>query len=391
MKHFSAQYIITNTGPLLNRAVVTTDDHGNIISIEDTGGKINERHSLQFHNGIIIPGLVNCHCHLELSHMKGSIGRLGGLGGFIEKVRNTRNNNSDKIISSAAQADAEMYSKGVVLCADICNTSLTFNIKKDSRIKYINLLEVFGIDPDKAVKRLNEIIKVSDKSYEMGLPFFLVPHSVYSMSEPLFRLLKEKNDNNSITSIHFLESAEEISFLANHTGPIIESYRESGLLPSRLETPENHSDAILNLVTRNGNLILVHNTYADRETIRLVKERKNIYWCLCPNSNIYIENKIPPLNLLLDEGCEVVLGTDSLASNYNLDLLGELKTLQINFPELSIENLVKMATINGAKALGEEGVYGTIEPGKKPGLLLLQNVDLQNMKIRHDSYITRLI
>ncbi|MFA5818478.1 MAG: amidohydrolase family protein [Bacteroidales bacterium] len=391
MKRFSAQYIITNSGPPLKRAMITTEDDGTILSIEDTGGDLEEKHSVEFYNGIIIPGFVNCHCHLELSHMKGSIAQGSCLGGFIEQVRNTRDNNSESIIASACSADNEMYSEGIVLCADICNTSLSFNIKKESRICYINLLEVFGIDAEKASRRMDEIIKVAETAEDMNLPFSMVPHSAYSMSLSLLRLLREKSDNNKVTSIHFMETYGEKAFLENHSGPFMASYKLSGLIPSRLETVKSHVDAVLNEITLSGNLILVHNTFADRETIKKIKERKNLFWCLCPNSNIYIENEMPPLDLLIKEDCEIVIGTDSLASNNKLSILEELKTLQLNFPAVSIEELVRWATINGAKALGEEGRFGKIESGKKPGLLLLQNVDLNNMKLLPGSFVTRLI
>jgi aminodeoxyfutalosine deaminase len=374
MKRFSAQYIITNSGPPLKRAIITTEDDGTILCIEDTGGNLEEKHSVEFHNGIIIPGFVNCHCHLELSHMKGSIAQGSCLGGFVEQVRNTRDNNSENIIASAYSADNEMYNEGIVLCADICNTSLSFNIKKESSIRYINLLEVFGIDAEKAGRRMDEIIKVAETAEKMNLPSSMVPHSAYSMSLSLLRLLRGKSDNNKVTSI-----------------PFMASYKLSGLIPSRLETVKSHVDAVLNEITLSGNLILVHNTFADRETIRKIKERKNLFWCLCPNSNIYIENEMPPLDLLIEEDCEIVIGTDSLASNNKLSVLEELKTLQVNFPAVSIEELVRWATVNGAKALGEEGRFGKIESGKKPGLLLLHNVDLNNMKLLPGSFVTRLI
>jgi cytosine/adenosine deaminase-related metal-dependent hydrolase len=391
MKRFSAQYIITNSGPPLKRAVITTEDDGTILSIEDTGGYLEEKHSLEFHNGIIIPGFVNCHCHLELSHMKGSVAQGSSLAGFLGQIRNNRDNNSETIITAAYSADNEMYSEGIVLCADICNTSLSFNIKKESRISYINLLEVFGIDPEKAGRRMDEIIKVAETAENMNLPFSVVPHSAYSLSLSLLHMLRNKTDNNKVTSIHFMETSGEKAFLKNHSGPLMDSFKLSGSIPSGLETVKSHVDAVLNEITLSGNLILVHNTFAGRETIRKIRERKNLFWCLCPNSNIYIENEIPPLDLLIEEDCEIVIGTDSLASNNKLSILGELKTLQLKFPDLSIEELVRWATINGSKALGEDSRFGKIETGKKPGLLLLQNIDLINMKFLPESFVTRLI
>jgi aminodeoxyfutalosine deaminase len=391
MKRFASQYIITNSGPPLKRGVITTDDEGTIISIEDTEGDLREIHSTEFHNGIIIPGFVNCHCHLELSHMKDYTLKGKGLGGFIEYVRGKRELNKEDISSAISAADKYMYKEGVDLCADVCNTSDSFYIKRESRIKYINLLEVFGLDPEKAGRRFNEITKVAQKAREMDLQYSLVPHSAYSMSTTLFRLLRNESLNNKITSIHFMESAGENTFLNYHTGPLMSSYKRSGLLPPRLETASSHTDVILNEITNSGNLILIHNTFADRNTIRMVKKRERLFWCLCPNSNVYIENRIPPLNLLLEEDCELVIGTDSLASNSNLSILDELKTLQFEFSDLSIEDLVSWATINGARALCEEQQFGSIETGKRPGLLLLQNVDLKNMKLLSDSYVTRLI
>ena len=391
MKRFTAQYIITNTGPSLKRAVITAEDDGTIISVEETTGDLQEKHSTEFYNGIIIPGFVNCHCHLELSHMKGSSSKGMGLGSFIEQVRSSRDKNKDKILSSAYSADYSLFKEGIVLCADVCNTSDSFKIKKESRISYLNLLEVFGLDPDKAGKRIDEILNVAKISREMDLPFSLVPHSAYSMSLTLFRLLRNETLNNRITSIHFMETDGEETFLKNQTGSLMTSYQRSGLIPPGLETAKSHAEVVLNEVTKSGNLILVHNTFADINTIRLVMERGNLFWCLCPNSNLYIENRIPPLNLLIEEGCEIVIGTDSLASNNNLSILEELKTLQFNFPDTPVEDLLYWATLNGAKALGEEKRFGSIETGKKPGLLLLENVDLQNMKLLPESFVTRLI
>jgi aminodeoxyfutalosine deaminase len=391
MKYFSAQYILTNSGPPLKRGVITTEDDGTIVKIEDTSGELKEKHSIEFHNGIIIPGFVNCHCHLELSHMKGSVEQGIGLGAFIEQVRNVRTINSENIIAAAKTADIDMYNEGVNLCADICNTSFTFDLKKESRIKYLNLLEVFGIDPERSGHRMTEIIKLSEIAGSMNLPFSIIPHSVYSLSLPLFRLLRKTSRYNKVTSIHFMETAGEMIFLEKHDGPIMSSYRRSGLLPSRLETVKNHVDAVLNEITPAGNLILVHNTFADRETIMNIKKRENIFWCLCPNSNRYIEKVTPPLSLLIDEECEIIIGTDSLASNHKLSIIEELKTLQSEYPSVSLPEMIRWATINGARALGADDIFGKIETGKRPGLLLLQNIDLITMKLHPDSFVTRLI
>jgi len=388
MKHFSSQFIFTNSGPPFKRGVITTHDDGTIISVDDT---LIESQSVEFHNGIIIPGFVNCHCHLEVSHLKGAIAGGKGLAHFIMELRNIRDINAEDILSRAKDADRELYNEGVVLCADICNTDVTFGLKKKSPVRYYNLLEIFGIDPGRTHKRIAEILKVEAEALRHGLQYSLIPHSAYSVSLSLFRYLKEKSKTNRVTSIHFLESEEEKEFLSDHSGPLRESYEKSGIMPEQPETPASHADAILNEVTASGNLILVHNTFADRETIREVNRRRDTFWCLCPASNMYISNKIPPADILISEECDIVIGTDSLASNNNLSIVSELKIIQQHFPDITLEEMIKWATINGARALGEEQNYGTIEPGKKPGLILLEDMDLINLRLLPETTVKRLL
>ena len=282
MKRFSAQYIFTGSGKPLKRGIVTTDDEGVITDVEDTGGLHSEKHSVEFHNGIIIPGFVNCHCHLELSHMKGTAERGRGLSNFILNIRSNRDNGTAEIVSHCEKADTEMFTGGIVLCADISNTSSSLEIKKRSRIRYINLLEVFGIDPEKAQKRIDEIKKVADECISLNLPYSIVPHALYSTSLPLLRLIKEMGAANKVTSVHFMESRGEREFLSSYSGPIADSYRKSGLMPAFPDSAASHSEAVMNEITSSGNLILVHNTFADRETMEMVNKRTNTYWCLCP-------------------------------------------------------------------------------------------------------------
>jgi cytosine/adenosine deaminase-related metal-dependent hydrolase len=391
MKHFSAQYIFTNTSLPLKRAIINAENDGTIVSIDENGVTSKESRSVEFFNGIITPGFVNCHTHLELSHLKGVIPGGKGLVDFLSYMRSSRDEASGEILSAARAADRDLFNEGVNLCVDICNTSLTFDLKKKSRIRYVSLLEVFGIDPAKAEKRIDEINKVSIAASNAGLTHYLVPHSAYSVSLPLLRLLKEKMSQNKVSSIHFMESEDERRFFSDPASPMLRSYSESGLLQSELQIPESHVSAVLNEVTHSGNLILVHNTFADRNTVRKINTRGNTFWCLCPGSNQYIENAVPPLETLLEEECEIVAGTDSLASNKNLSILSELKILQEHFPSINLESLIQWATINGARALDEDNNYGCIKPGMNPGLLVLENLDLVNFRLLPETTVRRLL
>jgi cytosine/adenosine deaminase-related metal-dependent hydrolase len=392
MRYFSAQYIFTNSGPPLKRAVICAEDDGTIVSVTDNNGILEEMHSVEFHNGIIVPGFINCHCHLELSWMKNKIEGGRGLGSFLSELNAVRTLNSSLNPENEIKAaDRKMAEEGVVVCADICNTDSTFSIKTKSRIKYINLLEIYGIDPAKAEKRLEEIMRVSEKADEHRLEWYLVPHSVYSVSLPLFRSLKEKTMSNRITSVHFLESEDERDLISERSGRLMEAYSKI-LSPSSVINPaENHVSAVVNEITGSGSLILVHNTYISKEDIRQLGGRGALFFCLCPNSNLNIEGKLPPLSLLKNENCEVVIGTDGLSSNRELSMLSELRTLQEGFPEVKLEELIRFATLNGAKALNCSDLTGSIEPGKKPGLVLIKNVDFERMKLLPSTISARIL
>src|SRR4030042_4412490 len=141
MKRFSAQFIFTNKGQPLRRGIITVNDDGTIISVEDREGSLEEKSSVEFYNGIIIPGFVNCHCHLELSHLRGAVPDRPGLGGFLINLQDTRDSDPDVILSAAISADPALHNEGTEVCADICNTAVTFRIKAKSRIRYLNMLE----------------------------------------------------------------------------------------------------------------------------------------------------------------------------------------------------------------------------------------------------------
>lgn len=391
MKRFSAQYIITGTGEVLKRGVVSCDNSGKIIDVSDTGGMLTETPATPFYNGIIVPGFVNCHSHIELSDMKGLLSRGTGLGQFIGEVREKRNPSQEEALKAIKQADRDLYRSGTSALADICNTSLSFDIKDNSTLKYINFLEVFGVDPSKASKRIEEIIALKEEADTYSTPSYIVPHSVYSLSKTLFKELSVLIRGNDITSIHFLESPQERELLENLDGELMASYMRMGMGREDIkDRVPDHLFALTNYLPDEGNIILVHNTFASTDIIGKMQERPGVYWCLCPGSNIYIEDSLPPVDELLRRSATIVLGTDSLASNTSLNLLEELKTLQKHFISPGLPELITWATGNGARALKLDDL-GTIERGKTPGLVLIEDCDLDKLRLTDKSRSRRLI
>jgi len=125
---------------------------------------------------------------------------------------------------------------------------------------------------------------------------------------------------------------------------------------------------------KNQSLILVHNVHTSEEDLLFAEmSDKKISWCLCPNANLYISDQLPAIDLFIKHNCEIVLGTDSLASNHQLSILEEIKTIRKQFPNIAADQLLQWATINGAKALQMDKLLGSFEQGKQPGVILCKN------------------
>jgi len=143
-----------------------------------------------------------------------------------------------------------------------------------------------------------------------------------------------------------------------------------------------------------SHVILVHNTFTKSEDVAFVRNARpdnSVSFCLCANANRYIEQAVPPIETFRKNNCNIVLGTDSLASNWSLSIANEMKTIQKNFPSIALEELFTWATINGAKALQMDNRLGSFEKGKQPGVILLENVDVNNSATLQSAKPRRLL
>jgi len=164
-----------------------------------------------------------------------------------------------------------------------------------------------------------------------------------------------------------------------------------GISTDTMDMPRNHLETALSLAKQSSRLMLIHNTFITKSEVNTLVSQGNITFCLCPGSNRYITGTMPPAKMIFDAGGNIVLGTDSLSSNDQLSILNELYLLQESNPEIALEKLIQWATINGAKVLGLEHELGSLKEGKKPGLLLIEDADLQNMKLLESSRVRRLL
>lgn len=397
MRKLSAHYIITGTGAVLVKGIIILTDEGVVTEIIDTKGELDEKAGVEFYSGVLVPGFVNAHCHLELSHLRDIFPEKTGLPGFLKNVIQHRNLEENKVVEEAQKADFELWKNGVVAVGDISNTDLTFQLKSKSKIVYHTFIEALGFSPHRAERAFGWAKYCSEEAHSLGLPASIVPHAPYSISKELFKLISEfAKSQNSILSMHSQECSEEDALYRTGDGEMMRHLTENLALDLSSFKPTGKSalESVINWLPQNNKLLLVHNIRTSQKDIDLIRKTRPIqktWFVLCPNSNLYIQDRLPDIELLRENKLQICVGTDSLSSNHQLSILGEMKIIQSHFPEIPFSEIVLWATHNGAQALEMSNWAGTIEIGKKPGINLLTGMDLQHLWLQPQSKVKRLI
>ena len=394
MRRLSAHYIFPVDSPPIKNGIVEVDNDGTILNIIDTQGERKETANTEFYNGILIPGFINTHCHLELSYLKGKITPQQGLAKFIEELKNVRDGESPDIITAKADFfDKLMWQNGIVAIGDISNDTVSFPIKKKSKIYYHSFLEFFGLSTQNAEQIYTTTKKKLQTIRLFNLNGNLTPHAPYSIAPALFNKFKQdRHSPDEIISIHFQETESENTYFKNQTGSLAKLFKRWKMTYPHEASYSSSTDYILPYLPPDLNTIFVHNTFATGKDILKIKATiKNPFFCLCPNANLYIENRLPDISLLQKSEIPITIGTDSLASNRSLSILEEMKTLHQYFPEIDLNEIIKWATLNGAKALKIDNYFGSISKGKKSGINLVENLDLKNLKLLPKTIVRKLI
>lgn len=390
LRYLSADYILPVSSAPIKNGLVVVDEAGTIIDLIDAEHATAFTNQTEFFDGMIIPGFVNAHCHLELSHMKDWVAQGAGLLNFIRAVITKRFADEGQIMNAMERFDQSMFNNGIVAVGDISNTGLSKQVKSSSKIYYHTFLELLGFDPFRAVSVFEKALDL--KNEFAPLPCSIVPHAPYSVSEDLFQILKQYADNHyNLITIHNQETEQENEFFLRKEGGFIDFYQFLNQDISYFK-PQNRSSlqTVLPLLPDRQRIMLVHNTYTDESEIRFAHASgKDIYWCLCPKANLYIEKRLPDISLFQNPDLKITIGTDSLASNDKLCVFSEILTLKKHFPDLTFTLMLSWATLNGAEFLGVQDRFGSIEKGKTPGLNLIRNV--REMDISDESVLQRLV
>ena len=393
MRKITADFVFPVSSEPVANGVVITDDAGKILAVERRDG--HDPASLEAHRGALIPGFVNTHCHLELSHMKGLVDTGTGLIPFITSVVTKRNLPAEVIADAIARAEQEMLDGGIVAVGDISNTADTFGTKAKGRMRYYTFVELFDFLQDAgAEKAFNDWKAVYDNCRPApGSARALVPHAPYTVSKTLFRKINGANAGSNLTvSIHNQETPPENELFERGSGGFYAFYGKFGISLDRFEPTGKPS---IHYALENMNpaqrTLFVHNTLTGADEIRAAQAwSPHTFWATCPNANLYIENRLPDYRNFIDTGARMTIGTDSLTSNWQLSVLEEMKTIARYQSYVPFELLLRWATLNGAEALGFDDTLGSLEPGKTPGVLLLQGLAAEG-KIAAETTVKRLV
>lgn len=375
MRFLKANKVFNGLEFIKDGLIVVLDSQNNFVEYVNETNVNSDK--IEMFDGILCPGFINAHCHLELSHLVGKIKKHSGLPVFAQEIIQIRPLFSEEqAIEKMILADRWMFENGIVAVGDICNNSTSFAVKKNSSIYYHSFIELIGLNP----KNADSIFENGKKIYKNLLAFnlngSLAPHAPYSTSNKLIQLISEFNaQNNKQGSIHNQESMEELKFFMGVKNGFDDLYAFLKIDMNWYKAPNKTSLQNYLPLIKKDKWILVHNTFTNADDVE-ASALKKVFWCFCPAANLYIENQLPSFDDYKNYTDYICVGTDSLASNENLDIVKEINIIS-NKSSYTTEQLLRAITYNGAKALGIDQLFGSFIPKKNAGINLINLQDKQ--------------
>ena len=367
--------ILGDQDPIADAAVVLAPDG----TVQEVGpaGEVLPRHAgvpCDRVRGVLFPGLVNAHGHLELSVLRGQIPGGAGFVPWAEKLIDTRSEILPEDQAAAIErAVADLVAFGTAAIGEVTNSLAAVESLVRAKIAGSIFHEIFGLSRAAVMDRATELGERAAGWQTVDLRYAPAPHTLYTTHPDAVRVLVDHaRARGLVTSLHLSEHPSERSALEDGAGPIpawlsarLNLLREDLVWP-RL-SPIAFADALGAL---GPHVVAVHLTDARPVELDLVALRGSPV-VLCPRSNLHIEGKYPPLLAMRKAGIEAALGTDSLASNASLDVLAEARALSDRFSSVPPRELLRMATWNGARALQRTDL-GRIARGARPGILAVE-------------------
>jgi len=352
MKLFKAKYMFDGTKLLTDKTVAVKDNIVVDADSQNTMKKVYNNYEIEdLGYGVLLPGFVNLHTHLELSYLKNRLPQGKGFVKWLESIILNKHKIEDKTLiqNSMQKGLDELYESGVRIVADISNTLESYNLIKDVMPHSVIFYENYSLLKNKACavkQELESSMSGIEKKFNK-LRIALAIHSIYSTHPCLISYIANYKKQSPL-SIHLLESRYENEFLRS-SGELFEFLKQAGLIEQNFSY-KSAFDYLEKIKALRKNTIFVHMVHSEKEDFDKIKNLNSTI-AVCPRSNKYISNELPNLYLMEESGVNIGIGTDSLASNWDLNFLNELKFIHKNFSQIKSETIFKWATSNGAKAL----------------------------------------
>ena len=367
MRFLTADYLFPLYIAPIKQGVLQISDNKEVIAVFENRSEVPQE-KLEVFEGILCPGFVNAHCHLELSHLLGKAEKGKGFLDFIGAIQQRDSYTAIEKQIAINKAEQQMITNGIVAVGDICNTTDTLSQKQKSNLKYYNFIEVFGVKDDLVKQIISDAKYIRNQFRKVGQKATISPHAPYSVPPKLMEEIKNSFSNeDELMTIHMQETKHENELFEHKRGSFYNWLKEINANPE-VWNNRTKSNSVLEEL-ENKKMLLIHNTFAKKKNI------SDNYYCTCPKANLYIENALPDYSIF--DADKLCVGTDSLASNNSLSILEELNIIQEN-SNFDLNTLLKIACKNGAEALGFEKL-GTFEKRKIPGVNLI--FDLNELKV----------
>ena len=380
MRAVHADVVVTGDGAPIRDGAVVVDAGGTVVDV-GTAQDVLVRHAgvgVERVRGVLLPGLVNAHTHLELSALRGQVRGGAGFVPWVEEMLAIRaEGRPEEDALAIDRAIDELVAFGTAAVGEVTNSLVAVRALARRNIGGCVFHEVFGIEREPLEQRVAALPKMVEETVggwpTTDLAYAPSPHTLYTThADVVRRLVRDAKERGLRASVHLAEHAAERRFLEHGDGPVAVWYEARLKLRRELiEWPGKASVALADDLGALGpHVVCVHLTDARPGELDLVV-RRGASVVFCPRSNLRIETRLPPLLGALTAGLFPALGTDSLASNASLDVLAEARALADRFPTVSPHDLLRMATWEGARALGRADL-GRIANGARPGLFAIE-------------------
>lgn len=376
MRRYHARWMCPIASPPLRDATLVEHD-GRITYVGPRSGAPTDGEEIDLGDALLLPGLVNAHCHLELTAMRGFLDGLG-FREWILRLTAARRAvlTPDMLLDAARLGVDEGLQAGITTFADTGDTGAGFDAMLERSVRGICYREVFGPAPEQCEPAIADLVARVAEMRERETPLVRVgvsPHSPYTVSDALFRATAAlAREHDLPLAVHIAESALESELVRNGAGAFADGLRTRGIL---VEPRARSPIAMLErLDVLNVRPLLIHCVRVDHVDVRTIA-RHDCAVAHCPASNAKLGAGIAPLAALRAAGVRVGLGTDSVASNDRMDLLDEARLAALfacareeRTDALSATVALELATLGGARALGLDHEIGTLEVGKAADL-----------------------